>query len=291
MTVPVPGGISLTARGPAAMGVDGLGDRDRSLSPEGWDTLLTTLTPDPQPPSASSSFVSTAASQSAVASSNTSMSEQPAATDSTQEPPCESGCENSDTEEPEAPRRPASRPEPAPRLDRPDRVDRRIMNRRHPPPVEPPFVGSVRFQVPDYSSDNHAGLLVPFAATYLRRSPSAQANRPREPEGFLLPSNAREQHIQREQQEQRDGWVGQLSVGSSDDELPREDLTPQEHIGHTRLPPRGSAPSRSAPSRNRSSGEEELMGMQRIVRSLVYREDIPDEWWAEAGLSRSLTRS
>ncbi|SPN97510.1 uncharacterized protein DNG_01024 [Cephalotrichum gorgonifer] len=50
---------------------DGLGDRERSMSPDPngtWDTLLTTLTPDPQPPSAGSSFASTptATSQSAV---------------------------------------------------------------------------------------------------------------------------------------------------------------------------------------------------------------------------------
>ncbi|TVY71313.1 hypothetical protein LSUE1_G005715 [Lachnellula suecica] len=41
--------------------LDGLGDRDRSLSPEGpaaWDTLLTSITPDPQPPSSGSSFAS-----------------------------------------------------------------------------------------------------------------------------------------------------------------------------------------------------------------------------------------
>jgi hypothetical protein len=43
---------------------DGLGDRDRSLSPDGdgaWETILTTLAPDPQLPSAGSSFVSTSA--------------------------------------------------------------------------------------------------------------------------------------------------------------------------------------------------------------------------------------
>ena len=38
----------------------------------------------------------------------------------------------------------------------------------------------------------------------------------------------------------------------------------------------------------------EMMGgigsMQRIVRNLARREDIPDEWWAEAGLSRTLSR-
>ncbi|ELR04592.1 hypothetical protein GMDG_06874 [Pseudogymnoascus destructans 20631-21] len=48
--------------------VDGLGDRERSLSPGGdgeWDTLLTTISPDPQPPSAGSSFASTSASDAA----------------------------------------------------------------------------------------------------------------------------------------------------------------------------------------------------------------------------------
>lgn len=46
-------------RGRRIGGFDGLGDRDRSLSPEAdgaWDTLQSTLTPDPQPPSAGSSF-------------------------------------------------------------------------------------------------------------------------------------------------------------------------------------------------------------------------------------------
>jgi len=53
--------------------LDGLGDRDRSLSPEGgaaWDTLLSSITPDPQSPSAGSSFASTSASAAAAASSS-----------------------------------------------------------------------------------------------------------------------------------------------------------------------------------------------------------------------------
>ena len=48
--------------------MDGLGDRDRS--PEGgeaWDTLLTSITPDPQPPSAGSSFASSSAAAAAAA--------------------------------------------------------------------------------------------------------------------------------------------------------------------------------------------------------------------------------
>jgi hypothetical protein len=47
--------------------------------------------------------------------------------------------------------------------------------------------------------------------------------------------------------------------------------------------------------RNNSSSEDlELFGgiggMQRIMLNLARREDIPDEWWAEAGLSRTLQR-
>lgn len=52
---------NLRRRVRASAFLDGLGDRDRSLSPEGgaaWDTLLTSITPDPQPPSAGSSFAS-----------------------------------------------------------------------------------------------------------------------------------------------------------------------------------------------------------------------------------------
>ncbi|KAH7356630.1 hypothetical protein BKA65DRAFT_534440 [Rhexocercosporidium sp. MPI-PUGE-AT-0058] len=53
--------------------LDGLGDRDRSLSPDGgaaWETLLTSITPDPQPPSAGSSFASTSAAAAAASSSS-----------------------------------------------------------------------------------------------------------------------------------------------------------------------------------------------------------------------------
>ncbi|QSZ33158.1 hypothetical protein DSL72_002744 [Monilinia vaccinii-corymbosi] len=60
--------------------VDGLGDRERSLSPgaEGsWNAIL--ITPDPQPPSASSSFASTAASRSQRDSANTPAGSSPGA--------------------------------------------------------------------------------------------------------------------------------------------------------------------------------------------------------------------
>ncbi|CCF44651.1 hypothetical protein CH063_03387 [Colletotrichum higginsianum] len=41
-------------------------------------------------------------------------------------------------------------------------------------------------------------------------------------------------------------------------------------------------------SHNQTSNDNALHGMQMIVRNLARREDIPDEWWAGAGLSRTL---
>ncbi|KAI9883942.1 MAG: hypothetical protein M1823_004286 [Watsoniomyces obsoletus] len=54
---------SLRAPSAALLEMDGLGDRQRSLSPSlesAWDTLLTTITPDQQLPSVGSSFTSAA---------------------------------------------------------------------------------------------------------------------------------------------------------------------------------------------------------------------------------------
>ncbi|KAL2170997.1 hypothetical protein VTG60DRAFT_4012 [Thermothelomyces hinnuleus] len=159
---------------PWAVDADGLGDRNRSLSPEGdtdWGTLLTTLTPDPQPPSVGSSFASASASAAttqrpaAPTSSRTSFTTPDTAENSSFEHPCESGCDNSDTEG-----------------DEEDEMD----------PMSISGLNS------------------------LRRSSALR--------------------------------------GDSDD--------PVELLG----------------------------GMQRIVRNLARREDIPDEWWADAGLSRTLSR-
>ncbi|KAI1812550.1 hypothetical protein GGS20DRAFT_557490 [Poronia punctata] len=60
--------VAFRAGTPPVRNMDGLGDRDRSLSPDSdrvWYTLQSTLTPDPQPPSVGSSFASTTASATA----------------------------------------------------------------------------------------------------------------------------------------------------------------------------------------------------------------------------------
>ncbi|KAI1394307.1 uncharacterized protein F4822DRAFT_424784 [Hypoxylon trugodes] len=149
--------------------MDGLGDRNRSLSPEGdgvWDTLQSTLTPDPQPPSVGSSFASIAASQ------------------NSQNPTAPSSYTTITTPEADV-----------------------------EPPCDP-------VNETDGAEDNDS------------------------------------------------------------DEIP------------SLLPPRRPTPlSRRSYAAVASDDPEWLSGMHRIVRGLATREDIPDEWWAEAGLTRSMSSS
>ncbi|KAI0836704.1 hypothetical protein F5Y06DRAFT_273150 [Hypoxylon sp. FL0890] len=156
--------------------VDGLGDRDRSLSPEGdgvWDTLQSTLTPDPQPPSVGSSFASTSAS--------TATSQHPT-------------------------------------------------------------VPSSRTSITGPSEDVEP--------------PCDPVN---EPEGFV--------------------------EGSEDAEAPHLDQ-PRRSSPHGRL----SYAEAAVSGTGSSTGEPEwLPGMHHIIRRLAARQDIPDEWWQQAGLSRSMS--
>ncbi|KAI1466162.1 uncharacterized protein F4812DRAFT_436152 [Daldinia caldariorum] len=72
--------------------VDGLGDRDRSLSPEGdgvWSILQSTLTMDPQPPSVGSSFASTTASTIASLTPTVPSSRTSTSPNEEVEPPCD----------------------------------------------------------------------------------------------------------------------------------------------------------------------------------------------------------
>lgn len=72
---PPSGGMFRRIRGSSHLGnVDGLGDRERSFSPDEdpWETMLTTIQPDAQVPSAHSSFTSATASASSLSSNSTS---------------------------------------------------------------------------------------------------------------------------------------------------------------------------------------------------------------------------
>ncbi len=193
--------------------VGGLGDRDRSLSPEGassWETLLHTIAPDPQPLSVGSSFASTTASavqsqSGPTGSSSTSLTGM----DIVDEDvisfglPCESGCEDSDTD--------------------------------------------------SYFDDDDMPIASIVDATL------DAVNRERRRDRRLTPR------------------------------------TPRSYadVVASALAPAPSAPG-TASQNSTSTGDDQLHvlggigGMQNIVRSLARREDIPDEWWAEAGLSRTL---
>ncbi|EWG40860.1 hypothetical protein FVEG_03110 [Fusarium verticillioides 7600] len=229
--------------------VDGLGDRDRSLSPEVWDTLLSTLTPDPQPPSAGSSFASNVASQSAGATSGTSFTTPDQDPDALADQACESGCEGSETEDIDQ------------TLSVLDQIRRRRAERRR-----------VHVRLPEAGQD------APIDGGALRDEGAvgSDSRQRRSPDG-LVPSNnsQRLRALRRERSlRSRSAWVGHLSVGNSDDEQgPERNRQNRES---------------STASGSNANVEDDWMGMQRIVRSLARREDIPDEWWAEAGLSRTL---
>ncbi|KAF5633566.1 hypothetical protein F52700_6020 [Fusarium sp. NRRL 52700] len=229
--------------------VDGLGDRDRSLSPEVWDTLLSTLTPDPQPPSAGSSFASNVASQSAGTTSGTSFTTPDQDPDVLADQACESGCEGSETEDID---------QTLSVLDqiRRRRAEmRRVHVRLHEAGQDAPIDGG---------AIRHDGVV------------GSDSRQRRSPDG-VVPSDHhhRPRALRRERSlRSRSAWVGHLSVGNSDDEQgPERNRQNRES---------------STASGSNTNVEDDWMGMQRIVRSLARREDIPDEWWAEAGLSRTL---
>ncbi|KAI2625663.1 hypothetical protein GGR54DRAFT_509505 [Hypoxylon sp. NC1633] len=174
-------------RRPRGRYVDGLGDRDRSLSPDldmTWETLWTTLTPDPQPPSVGSSFASTTAStvasqNPATVSSRTSMN---SAWEQGPDPPC-------------------------------DPVNESDSHTEGSEDVEIQRTGSERSWLP-----------VPHG----RRS------------------------------------YAEVAADPNHGADPDHDADPVPANRHW------------------------LSGMHRIVRGLASRQDIPDEWWAQAGLSRSM---
>ncbi|KAI2630141.1 hypothetical protein GGS21DRAFT_525696 [Xylaria nigripes] len=161
--------------------LDGLADRDHSLSPErdgAWDTLQSTLAPDPQPPSLGSSFASATAS----------------------------------------------------------------------------------FSMPQTSGDNPVNTSM--------TTQNEETEQPCDP----VPNNP----------------------GSDDDVEQQPDSVSQQPGPPPRPafahPATDTQSNESAESLDTNDPEREwLSGMHRIVRALASRADIPDEWWAQAGLSRSIS--
>ncbi|OAQ61545.1 hypothetical protein VFPPC_09369 [Pochonia chlamydosporia 170] len=251
----------------AAQGLDGLGDRERSLSPEVWDTLLSTLTPDPQPPSVGSSFASVTASQTAGPSSGTPTSAPDITEDAPLDAPCESGCENSDMEMDD------------PDYEHPDFARIRRQRSEAAAAAQQLAATNERFRAQlGAEAGFHAQLFTPTGRT------TRQINTPNGPltiyesTGRLgQPLNASRWRRPLSSTNPYGIWIGQAPVGASGEE-DRDPDGPLQHAGETP----------SSTHANPMASEDDWAGMQRIVRSLARREDIPDEWWADAGLSRTL---
>lgn len=196
--------------------IDGLGDRQRSFSPDedresdAWETLLTTITPDATLPSADSSFASTAAS----ASTN----------------PMRDGASNRQTQ-------PTS-------LGSSSTTMHMILD------PYPEYLHPCDF--PDFTSDSDTE-----AELDLESRPPAALRRHR---------HTRSRYSS--------------GVGSTQDSQPPITIL-------SRTPTRPSISSLPPPD---PASDLELQQMQAIVDRLARREDIPDEWWAAAGLSRTMGR-
>ncbi|KGQ09625.1 hypothetical protein BBAD15_g5009 [Beauveria bassiana D1-5] len=247
-------------------GIDGLGDRERSISPEEWDNLFTTLAPDPQPPSANTSFASATGTQSAgqtAAAPSTGGSILPDGFDDAPvDPGCDSGCEHSDPNEGVLRQQPRGIDEGVAGGRRRDSNGRVLGGT--------PRNRGVRLEYRQHEPMPH------YARSINRRRAVPQQRHPvfEHPDA---PSIAERQALNRAPMPDRnrsDSWVARASIGAGEQEntsLPR-------HARMMTFSP-GAAPA-----------EEDWSGMQHIMRSLAQREDIPEEWWAAAGLSRTLSQ-
>jgi hypothetical protein len=284
--------------------IDGLGDRNRSVSPEGydvWETLLTTVTPDPQPPSIGSSFTSASASmvasQSAATGSSATSFTNPASVQERvgHEPGCESDGEtDSDNDDTaggllpftsqqleilarnrgaEADRLQASAAQvraAARRIPRSDRA--RILQAMGG--AHPSIQATVRRHDDAVLRHNEVARQQSISARNLANIRERLA---------AVRARDRQLELQESGQDAQDG--GQAAeageTGPNRDDSPgtatRQDPTPATEPAVPALDPASN-----------TVGVGGTGGLQNIIRALAERQDIPNSWWAEAGLSRNI---
>ncbi|EFX01354.1 hypothetical protein CMQ_6296 [Grosmannia clavigera kw1407] len=264
--------------------VDGLGDRSRSLSPEGdgaWDTLLTTLTPDPQPPSLGSSFASTTA-------------PAPAARTSSASPT--NGARTGP---------PAIFPrEPVPAV------------------VSPPAGSFTSGDLSSTSANTSQRVRSPFTVVSASTDTADESTILPETTGLdgdlaFAPDVGQEPGCEDSEMDGEDQYLDMtrnhrtLFFNGRGESQPWEtrafvSFAGGHDIGNSSGGDTGNISRDHSHSRSRGRGlangnnssnnGDELLerlgisGMLNIVRNLARREDIPDELWAEAGLSRTLGR-
>ncbi|CAK7201328.1 hypothetical protein SEUCBS139899_004032 [Sporothrix eucalyptigena] len=290
--------------------VDGLGDRRRSLSPvgdEAWDTLLTTLTPDPQPPSVGTSFASTSSALAAATAEG-----QPAWASSSQP---------TVTQTPVVAALPAV---PSPVTRGPDENGENGRNESTPAPilVEASHMPAWFTEEPTALTANASSGTASASTSQQVRSPftvvSADADTADESAVMFsgvdgearddaacedsemddgVHRDGEEEDAPYDEEEQGEEEARAYFMGMTDGPSAEGERSMRSGFGGAR--PGGNERGSQNPNgsgRNSGSNTQEALellgigGMQHIVRSLARREDIPDEWWAEAGLSRTLAR-
>lgn len=214
---------------------DGLGDRERSLSPEVWDTLLTTLTPDPQPPSANTSFASAAPTSGPSQGSVSTATTLPPPSVLAGEDHCEPAWDTAEAEE--AARERLERRQPSQQGQDLD-MDRRS---------EGPTIFGLRVHRHDRNTSS-------------RPSGNGQPSQDRQ-----SPMSGLDRH--------GDAWVGRALMEAAESREP-------ENVR------RQAREASSGATTTAGHSEDDIAGMQHIVRTLARREDIPPEWWAAIGLNR-----
>ncbi|KAI9856654.1 MAG: hypothetical protein M1824_005351 [Vezdaea acicularis] len=190
---------------------DGLGDRDRSISPDNWETLLTTIPPDERAPSADSSFTSATATASASASHLTSTvtSSSTPLTAASPVPAYMEDCELSDVSTDSA---------------------------------------------SDIESETEIATLIRQSRAYMNTRAGLSP---------IVPNGPPREHSRRHQP-----W--------QEHPRPNRSLWDNHQFLRYHVEVDADAPV------------HELADMQLLIHRLARREDIPDEWWAAAGLARIL---
>jgi len=222
--------------------LDGLGDRERSISPidDHWDTMLSTVAPDPLPPTADSSFTSAAAS----------------ASFSNSHPSSRAGSSNSNSA--------AS-----------SRTHLTVPSRHHSPPSEL-FIRACDTEDDSASDTEEDDVEVRPGLSSLRR-------RGRPGYGDEPPSRNSNRYSRRVRDRSRDAsayirsfYGGVTPRDSQQSERPLNDQLD------------GPAEEPSMGDDDMVALDQELRDARALLDRLTRRDDLPDEFWASVGLTRSL---
>ncbi|KAL1624443.1 hypothetical protein SLS54_003784 [Diplodia seriata] len=294
--------------------IDGLGDRERSLSPpaDPWETMLTTITPDTQLPSADSSFTSAAASASFSASNNSQDGSESARAASTDSPNTQltvpsrrpsqdessslpqRGCETDDdmsgndteSEERLGPHNAAMR----------SRRHRSYEFSSHPRQDGPPMRNPAAYPPSVRSRSNDATTLVQNYFAFAERASSSGRSSPSAPPrsppprssqftSYVLPRlpglyRENSSGVERSFENRRDSGVGSDAANTSSSG--GDGAGGRNRVSTPALTDFADILDRVA--ERQPQMDPELESMRDILGRLARRDDVPEEFWTGAGL-------